>query len=305
MTADRPGHRFWWLALVAGVTLAAGTGASAYVVWLVAPCHLGPFVERLSGVCGQDVWPHPAFPWVAAALLSLLVVGWVLVGAGALVRQMSSTRRMVRRLLRGAVPPSARLQDAAERVAIPSYVEVADRRAVAFCHGLLRPAVVISSGLVEDLTDEELEAVLVHEGYHLRQRDPLRILVARTVAAIAFAFPVVRDLAAGVEVASELNADRAAIAEVGFEPTARALLVAHDCPRLTLGEAAVASLDPTHHRIRHLLDGSVLRIGTSRTRVAVSAVTMLMLVAVAVAAFSASRSAAPTVTTTTSTSASA
>lgn len=299
MATGRSRHAFWLLPVVASGTLAAGAASSAYVVWLVAPCHVGRLGGRLTGVCGQDMWPHPGFPWVAAAILALLVVGWVVVGTAAVVRQLSVTRRMVRRLLRCSVPSSPRLVAAAKSAGVDRFVEVADSRAVAFCHGLLRPAVVVSSGMVERLSDDELKSVLVHEGCHVRRHDPFRVLAARTLAAIGFPFPVIRDLAAAAEVAGELEADSGAVAAVGLEPTARALLAAYDYPGPTLQpRVVVAGLDPTDFRIRHLIDGTVPSLGLSRVRIVVTAASMVALTIVATVATSASRAAAPTVTTT-------
>ncbi len=54
-------------------------------------------------------------------------------------------------------------------------------RPLAFCAGLLRPRVYVSTGALERLGEAELAAVVAHEAHHAARRDPLRILVARAI----------------------------------------------------------------------------------------------------------------------------
>lgn len=54
----------------------------------------------------------------------------------------------------------------------------------AFCAGLLRPRVYLSSTAVESVEDSELAAVIEHESHHCRRCDPLRILLGVSLVAI-------------------------------------------------------------------------------------------------------------------------
>jgi Zn-dependent protease with chaperone function len=54
----------------------------------------------------------------------------------------------------------------------------------------LRPRIYVSSGTTALLSGAQLDAVLAHEAHHARRRDPLRMLVARTLAESAFFVPV-------------------------------------------------------------------------------------------------------------------
>jgi hypothetical protein len=56
---------------------------------------------------------------------------------------------------------------------------VAQGRAPVCTRGLLRPRVELDAAVVEQLTDEELAAVLLHELEHARASDPLRFLIAQ------------------------------------------------------------------------------------------------------------------------------
>lgn len=135
-------------------------------------------------------------------------------------------------------------------LAAPQPVRVVrDSKAVALTHGLLRPRIVVSTGLLRRCSETELRAILEHEAEHVRRRDPLRTLVARVgvgrwsrVSAVAhFLFCLKRD--------AELRADRAAIRVVGPQAVA----------------SAIASI--SHERTSrpiHLMAGGDSRILTAR-----------------------------------------
>lgn len=95
---------------------------------------------------------------------------------------------------------------------------------VAFCAGARRPSVFISEGLADSLDDAELEAVLLHEKDHLRQREPLRRAVRRAAMVGFFYVPLLRWWARYQAERSELRADRLALSRVTPQILARALL---------------------------------------------------------------------------------
>jgi len=159
--------------------------------------------------------------------LGLLVLGLAGATATAGALKLARTVARTRAALRGRTPIRlpARVAVAAQRVGIVARTRcVADPRPFAYCSGLLRPQVWISTGALARLRDDELEAVLRHEGYHLRHRDPAGILVARFLAGTFFLFPLVRAQAERFEVAKELDADRDALRAQGtVAPLAGAL----------------------------------------------------------------------------------
>lgn len=100
---------------------------------------------------------------------------------------------------------------------------------IAYTAGLLRPRIWVSTGLCQPLDDDALEAVLWHERAHVVARDPLRVLIARVLAALLFAIPWIGALVERYEVAKELEADREAMRKTGSpEPLARALYALGD-----------------------------------------------------------------------------
>jgi Zn-dependent protease with chaperone function len=150
---------------------------------------------------------------VAALAVAAWVVRatWLAIGAA---REVAGLPRL---------PTPDVLVAAAHRSGVGGVVCLDSPVASAFCAGLLRPRVLVTSGMVASLAAEELQAVLVHEAEHARRRDPLRRLAGRAAADVLFWLPLVGWWSRrGLEQA-ELAADRAAIGRVGRTPLARAL----------------------------------------------------------------------------------
>jgi hypothetical protein len=82
-----------------------------------------------------------------------------------------------------------------------------DQRPRAFCAGLLRPRVYVSSGAVGLLDEAALNAVLEHERHHVRRRDPLRLAAGRVLARALFFLPGYQTLVSRQQWLSELSAD--------------------------------------------------------------------------------------------------
>ncbi len=93
--------------------------------------------------------------------------------------------------------------------------------APACTRGLLQPRVELEVALLEQLDDEELEAVLLHEVEHARARDPLRLFVAQVALSLN---PLRRLLQAELSrysFARETECDRLAV-QRGADPLALA-----------------------------------------------------------------------------------
>jgi Zn-dependent protease with chaperone function len=95
-----------------------------------------------------------------------------------------------------------------------------------FCAGIFKPRIFVGRNLLRDLSREELEAALVHESYHLKQRDPLKILLVSTFSTTFFFLPAVREIAQAYLREKEISADRLAETTVGRKHLSRALIKA-------------------------------------------------------------------------------
>lgn len=216
-----------------------------WALWLLVavavPVHLGlsvlAFVEyaRL-GWLASEPYEFTAVSAVAASGL-LAVAGAVLVAWRA-----ARGGRALRLLVRSASRPVPRPVSAvAESLGIAERVDmVATAEAFAVTHGLLRPRILLSTGLVDALNAAELTAVLLHERHHLWGRDPLRLLGARLLAGYGWYLPLLRWWTQRLALRRELAADRTATTNAGVVAVAGALLKLADLP----APAAVAAVNP-------------------------------------------------------------
>lgn len=243
---------FLALALLGGISALAG--------YLGIPA--GHLTIGLAGAAGWCAHLLHSAPWIEHAanptewLLTVLIGLMALAGLAAALRTTWVTRRAVRRLGAGRLPLGPRLTRLARQLDIDGRLQLCDsQRLYSYCHGLRRPEIHISRGLVEALGDAELLAVLAHERHHLRQADPLRAAVCSVLAAAAFPLPLVASLRAVHLLARELEADRAALAIAGRAALARALWVVLRHPdTLRLGRvAAIGAFEPEGARLAQLL----------------------------------------------------
>jgi BlaR1 peptidase M56 len=119
----------------------------------------------------------------------------------------------------------------------------------AFCAGLLRPRVYVSTGAVAILDDAALSVVLAHERHHARRRDPMRLAVGRVFVRALFFLPELADLLERQQSLAELSADESAVdaRPANRSALARAMLSFSD----TAGSGESDGIDPA--RIDYLL----------------------------------------------------
>ncbi|HET7275879.1 MAG TPA: M56 family metallopeptidase, partial [Longimicrobiaceae bacterium] len=94
----------------------------------------------------------------------------------------------------------------------------------AFTAGWLRPRIYLSASLDDQLSQEQLTAVIAHEAAHVARRDPLRLSVLRFLARMVFWIPALGRLAADAANEAEIRADDAAAARSGPLVLASAIL---------------------------------------------------------------------------------
>lgn len=255
---NRANRAFYALLALA---LVVATGLAATTLRLLAPhvFNVAPRTDAVVRWCLHLLTGSPdTDEFLLVILLGMLPIG-VLLGVSSLVRQWWATRLLPARgaICRQHLPRQvARLTESlglTNRVAV-----VRAEQPFAFCYGLLRPRICLSTGLVHLLDDQELEAVLLHEFYHLQNHDPLKIVLARTLGRAFFFLPVIDELSRRYAMARELAADRAVIGAQGHGHWLAAVLyklITHP-PPFADGPAAIVGLTTvTDLRIDHLLDG--------------------------------------------------
>ena len=257
--------------LIFGAFLVLAATASAAL--LVALIEIG--LQSVTGVAAVGAGVASACVLFAIELRqlppALVVVSLTAVASGvALVRGVCAIWRE-QRLIRAL--PVVALAESDYRDAVPGpagsdiYV-LGSRRRSAFCAGLPRPRVVLTTGLLDALDPEERRAVVVHELSHVRGKGPLKLALLRLAVRTLFWAPVLRDLVDRYVLLTELAADRAAIATTSPAALAGALSQVLAAPKLVgsvgLADDAAARIDrlfDTHARLPRLF--SPARVATT------------------------------------------
>jgi Zn-dependent protease with chaperone function len=199
---------------------------------------------------------------VLLAVLGSVVTARALTGA---VREARASRRFQRLLGQSKPRP------------LHGALLIADPQPHAFCAGLLRPRVYVSTGAVAILDEEALSAVLAHERHHARRRDPLRLAAGRVLARALFFLPELADLLERQQALAELSADESAINSEAANRSAlaRAMLSFSDIP----GSSTSGGIDPA--RVDYLLgDPPSWRFPALVCLAAVSVLVLLVAIAV-------------------------
>lgn len=174
--------------------LAVGLGV--YMLGGIGACAVLSLLAYRFAVDGVDVLREGGIT-LPFALAFLTVVGsGTLAGLRSLRSQLAATRKLGDNVQSRRLPAPGALAEAAGAAGVSRRrVDVIDtEERFSFAYGLLFPRVALSRGLIEAATVEELRAVLEHERYHVRNFDPLKVLVARSVPAAFFYVPALRDL---------------------------------------------------------------------------------------------------------------
>jgi len=196
---------------VLAVTATALGGVAALRALNLDSSSLGALLD----VCRRYVVPDPGAGSLAVAALGSLSVAVALLAVRAATREW----RALRRFQRSERPQSVVV------IAGRDVLVVADPVPRAYCAGWSRPAIYLSTGALERLDRDELEAVVAHEAHHADRRDPMRLLIVKVLGEALFFVPVLRHLRRRYAALAEIAADQAAVAASGGpQPLASALL---------------------------------------------------------------------------------
>lgn len=180
---------------------------------------LAPWGHSLPEAAWSVLTGHPATEpvrgdhWVALTLAGVLAVDLLGVLALSWVRTARARRRH-RELLELVVQPSAGLPD----------TRLLEHPApVAFCIPGARPLLVLSSGMVAELDEDQLAAVVAHERAHLAEHHHLLLLPFVAWEAALPVLPAAGRAHAAVRELVEMRADDLALASLSGAAPRRAL----------------------------------------------------------------------------------
>jgi Zn-dependent protease with chaperone function len=263
-----------------------GLATALYVALGTAACALLSLLLYRVATDGSEAFNH-TWAIVPAALFLAVNAAGPLFGVRSLGRQVASSRRLRRRVTRLSRRASPDLAEAAHAARLHRRVRVIDSpEPFSFAYGAWRPRVVVSQGLLDCASPDELQAVLVHERYHVRNLDPLKVVLTRALAATFFLIPALRELERRYMTGRELAADRRALRVCGRRSLASALFKVvrgPAWPELS-SAAAIGGSELLDVRVAQLESGREPRSGLSRRNLVLSAVTLSVLTASFVAA---------------------
>ena len=159
---------------------------------------------------------------------------------------------------------------------------VSDRVQVPTAIGLVRPAVLLPRWILQELSAEELNQILVHELAHLRRWDDWTNLAQKIVKAVLFFHPAVWWVEKRISLEREMACDEAVLAETA-SPRAYAECLTNLAEKtlvqrsIALAQAALGRIHQTSLRVAQILDVN-RPVGSGRARK--SAVATAMVVAV-------------------------
>jgi beta-lactamase regulating signal transducer with metallopeptidase domain len=267
--SDRPAARALALAWTAGLLLGL-LGLMSFVPvlarllesWRVSAHAVAHHVSIL----GQTL-SYPAANAGAVIVLALGLLGGIVtvIALAAIVSEFRGARRLARRL--DELDPTPR----------DGILVIDDEGPEAFCAGLLRPRIYVTTGALARLDGPALDAVLAHERQHARRRDPLRLAASRVIARSLFFLPAMPELRRGQQMLIEITADESAVHAAAGDRSALARAI------LSLSDGAEASgsagVDPV--RVDYLLgDAHGWRFPALMCMVALTLIALILTVAI-------------------------
>lgn len=102
-----------------------------------------------------------------------------------------------------------KLQEVSTRLNLEKKISVLDTESkVAFVGGYLKSKIWISEGIMNNLSEKELETILLHEKYHLDKKHTKVFTILETIKGVFFFLPVVSDFIHYFKELMELKADK-------------------------------------------------------------------------------------------------
>jgi Zn-dependent protease with chaperone function len=238
------------LAIVVYLTAAWSVLAAVGLAGLTLAVHataLGGGLSHLIGACVMRLRATYATPGGATvAGLGLTLTGAV--AARTVVTAVTLLRATGRQALRHA--QTARLVGIPEPALGATLLDHPEP--AAYCVAGRRPTVVLTTGAVAALDDDQLAGVLAHERAHLAGHHHRLLALARIARQVLPFLPLMRNADAQVARLAEMHADDAARRASGPGPLATALVLL--ATAASPAPALAAAATDTVHRIHRLLD---------------------------------------------------
>jgi len=218
--------------------------------------------RHIGSSCQQSVPfmnPTISIPYFFLWALSFLIITILLIS---LSYQIWATLRFRRKLMVRKTTPPLEVMGLLKKIGLENKVYIInDSRIFSFCLGFFSPKIYLSSAVLAKLNLAEIEAVLLHEKYHLEHRDPLKILISQNIKRAFFFLPIFKDLNNEYVIGKELAADKKAISLLGNKEILIEALIkifTHQ-PKFNFKGAVTGPISATKERIEALKETKKIR----------------------------------------------
>ena len=206
------------------------------------------YCEKL--ITKVSINPHSFLSWIAVAFLSFIFL-LILTKCVLLLIQM---KRLNNHLVQHTQISSS-LSSLLKKLNLIDIVHIVkDQRCFAFCFGIFNPRIYVSTALISSMEDKELQAILIHEKYHIENKDTLKMFLVYIFQHIFPFVPLISDLIYNYRIEREIKADQSAIESLNGDAeiisVLRKLLLVETNPVSYV--AAIADFDTIEPRIKAL-----------------------------------------------------
>ena len=239
-----------WVALLAVLALP--------VVPFVMDVFASPSISGTTATAAGPVWSLPSAWWTSNGMVIALWTMWASVAAARYATAAVAVRRLKR------VSTAVR-SDVQSRLSCWAAVAVRGRGArlrastgvqSAAVLGFGSPIIAVSPSLFDELSDEELDRIVIHEWAHVQRRDDLAHVAQACIHLVAGWHPAVWWLGRLLRAEREIACDELAVAVTGSAKGYAASLVklaglsrVHVAPVAAVAALGSASLQRRVHRI--------------------------------------------------------
>ncbi len=260
------------IAIFAGLVLGVArrqNSSARFAVWFSAlmaiailPLFGSAWWSRMGSISANDAGSVIRVPgsWALYALGAWAVIAvWSLIGVGRSLGHLYVLRKSCLRVDPAGLDP--RVQETLERnrEKRPVRLCTSDVVRVPTAIGFAKPVIVIPGWVMQELSADELNQILLHELAHLRRWDDWTNLAQKVVKALFFFHPAVWWIEKRVSLEREMACDDAVIAETA-SPRAYAECLTHLAERtliqrsMALAQAALGRVRQTSMRVAQILD---------------------------------------------------
>ena len=220
------------------------------------------FCNRFKMLCESVVNGHNvSIPLVFGIFIGIISTSLVIFVLSILF-YVIKTKRFVSTLLTKKVN-SHQIKELTQKLDLSGKVQVFESdHFIAFTYGYLSPRICISNRYLLSLDDKELEAVLMHEKDHLTKRDPLKILILKSLVNAFFYIPVMRSISNEFQASREIDIDKKVMLDQKTDENIGSALLKILKSNLQLEDQSKLAIGPfgySKDRVKGIIDKNYMR----------------------------------------------